>query len=297
MSSALPVLALAVTAVLLGVVAPRVLPSFRWLRRTPAAALALWQVVGAAGVLAALMTAPAAAIALTTEGGSAPTFFSGTTRVTIAVVVAAVMSGGMLFLLLRSAHLIGSDLRANRRAQRDVVDVVASQIDGQVRVVDHPGRSAYCLPGLRSRVVLTSGTVEALTEDELEAVLSHERAHTGARHDLMLEFFTVLHHTVPGALRSEAALREVRLLVELLADRHAARQVGPTPLGGALAAMAGSAHPHAALGSGATTEELIIRVHALPHHSRSHPGTVPVALASIAIALTPWGLLAWAFWA
>src|SRR5699024_6980106 len=144
-------LALAVTAILLGVVAPRVLPSIRWLRRTPAAALALWQVVGAAGVLAALMTAPAAAIALASEDGSAPTFFSGTTRVTIAIVVAAVMCSGMLFLLLRSAHLIGSDLRANRRAQRDLVDVVASQIDGQVRVINHPGRSAYCLPGLRSR--------------------------------------------------------------------------------------------------------------------------------------------------
>lgn len=297
MSSALPVIALAVTAILLTAVAPRILASVHWLRRTPAAALALWQVVGATGVLAALMTAPAAAIALATEGGTIPTFFSGTTRVSIALIIATVMSGGMLLMLLRSAHLIGSDLRANRRAQRDVVDVVASRVDGQVRVVDHPGRSAYCLPGLRSRVVLTSGTIEALSEEELEAVLAHERAHTGARHDLMLEFFTVLHRTVPRFLRSDAALREVHLLIELLADRRAARQVGPTPLGSALAAMAGSAHPHAALGSGASTEDLIVRVQALPDHARSHPSTVPVVVATAVVAATPWCLLVWAFWA
>lgn len=291
MSPALPVFALAALAILLTVVAPRVLPSFTWLRRTPAAALTLWQVVGAVGVLAALMTAPAAVIALTTDGAELSALSREPTRVSIALLLATVMSAGMLVLLLRSAHLIGTDLRANRRAQRDVVDVVASRIDGQVRVVDHPGRSAYCLPGLRSRVVLTSGTVDALSEEQLQAVLAHERAHTGARHDLMLEFFMVLHRTVPRVLRSEAALREVRLLVELLADRYAARQVGPVPLGGALAAMAGTAHPHAALGSGASTEDLIIRVKALPDHSRRHRSAVLVVLLIAVTGLTPWGLL------
>lgn len=291
MSPALPVLALAVLAILLTLVVPRVLPSLTWLRRTPAAALALWQVTGAVGVLAALMTAPAAVIALTTDGVQLSALLREPASVSVALLLATALSGGMLVLLLRSAHLIGTDLRANRRAQRDVVDVVASRIDGQVRVVDHPGRSAYCLPGLRSRVVLTSGTVDALSEEQLQAVLAHERAHTAARHDLMLEFFLVLHRTVPRVLRSEGALREVRLLVELLADRYAARQVGPTPLGGALAAMAGTAHPHAALGAGASTEDLIIRVHALPDHSRRHPSAVLVVLLIAVTGLTPWGLL------
>ncbi|USQ80315.1 M56 family metallopeptidase [Ornithinimicrobium faecis] len=297
MSSALPVLALALTAILLTAVAPRILASARWLRRTPAATLALWQVVGAAGVLSALMTAPAAAIALATDGGTIPTIFNETTRVSLALVVATVMSGGMLLMLLFSAHQIGRDLRADRRAQRHVVDVVASQVDGQVRVIDHPGRSAYCLPGLRPRVVLTTGAVDALNEEELEAVIAHEHAHTGARHDLMLEFFTVLHRTVPRPLRSTAALREVRLLIELLADRHAARRVGPQPLGSALALMAGSRHPSAALGSGSNTEDLIARVQALPDHGRTHPSTLPLVLLTAVVGLTPWALLVWAFWA
>nr|WP_281497019.1 M56 family metallopeptidase [Ornithinimicrobium sp. F0845] len=200
-------------------------------------------------------------------------------------------------MLLRSAHLIGSDLRASRRAQRNVVDVVASRSDGRVRVVDLPGRSAYCLPGLRSRVVLTRGTVEALTDDELQAVLAHERAHTNARHDLMLEFFTVLHRTVPQRLRRDEALAEVRLLVELLADRRAARQVGAEPLGGALAAMAGATHPAAALGSSGTASELIVRLQALPDHGQLHPTAVPVLLATAVVGVLPWLFLTWAFWA
>lgn len=298
MSSALPVLALALTAILLTAVLPRVLPQVTALRRTPAAALALWQVTGAAGVLAALMTAPAAAIALATEGGTVPTFFDGTTRVSIAVVVATVMSGGMALLLLFSAHQIGSDLRSHRRAQRHVVDVVATRSDGRVRVVDLPERSAYCLPGLRSRVVVTQGTVEALDEEQLEAVLAHERAHTGARHDLMLEFFTVLHRSVPAPLRSDAALREVQLLIELLADRYAVRRVGAKPLGGALAAMSGSPHPPAALGSAGGSSDVVVRIKALPDHQRAlHPTTVPVMLATTLVGMTPWALLVWAFWA
>lgn len=297
MSSALPVLALAATAILLTVVVPRVLPRAHWLRRTPGAALALWQVVGAAGVLSALMTAPAAAIALSTEGGTAPTFFTEPTRISIAVIVATVMTGGMTLMLLRSAHLIGSDLRADRRAQRNVVDVVASRSDGQVRVVDHPGRSAYCLPGLRSRVVLTQGTVEALTEEQLKAVLAHEHAHTGARHDLMLEFFTVLHRTVPRPVRSRQALSEVRLLIELLADRQAVRRVGARPLGGALAAMAGASHPPASLGSSGGASDLVVRLRALPDHENSHPAVVPVLLITGVVGITPWMCLLWAFWA
>lgn len=297
MSSALPVLALAATTIILAVGMPRLLPRLHWLRRTPGAALALWQVSGAAGVLAALMTAPAAAIALSTEGGTVPTFFTESTRVSLAVVVATVMTGGMSLMLLRSAHLIGSDLRASRRAQRNIVDVVASRSEGRVRVVDLPGRSAYCLPGLRSRVVLTRGTVEALTDKQLEAVLAHERAHTHARHDLMLEFFTVLHRTVPPPLRQDQAIDEVRLLIELLADRRAVRRVGTAPLGGALAAMAGGTHPPAALGSSGAASDLIVRLRALPGHERTHATALPVLATSAVLGLLPWAFLTWAFWA
>ena len=60
----------------------------------------------------------------------------------------------------------------------------------------------------------------ALEPDELDAVLSHEQAHLRARHDLVLEAFTVLHEAFPRWVSSRAALDEVAMLVEVLADRQ-----------------------------------------------------------------------------
>ena len=67
--------------------------------------------------------------------------------------------------------------------------------------------------------------------------------------DLVLEFFTVLHRATPARLRAGAALREVHLLIEVLADRAARRAVGPVPLARALVALAAGSHPETALGA------------------------------------------------
>lgn len=296
MASALPVLALALTALLLAGMAPRLLARAHGLRRAPAAALALWQVVGLTAVVCALLTAPAAVFALLEPGGTVPTFLGPTPRTTIGLTVAAVSSGGMLVLLLLSAHRVGRELRSRRRDQRHVVDLVASRSEGRLRVLDHPGRSAYCLPGLRSRVVLTQGTVSALAPDELEAVMAHEQAHTRSRHDLILELFTVLHRSVPRWLRCEQALAEVQLLVELLADRRAARRVGPAPLARALVVMQGAGHPSATLGTDASDSDVVVRVRALPHHTSRlpHPVAVPALTTAAVVTAAPWVLLLWA---
>ena len=89
--------------------------------------------------------------------------------------------------------------------------------------------------------------------DEVSAVLAHERSHVRARHDLLVEFFTVLHTAMPEPLRQDAVLAEVHLLAEVLADRTAARVVGPVPMGRALVALANAPHPQATLGAAAGT--------------------------------------------
>ena len=81
---------------------------------------------------------------------------------------------------------------------------------------------------MRSRVVLSRGALSALTDEELAAILSHERAHLRARHDLVLEAFTAVHTAFPRFVRSASALNAVRLLVELLADDAAVRSADPT---------------------------------------------------------------------
>ena len=92
---------------------------------------------------------------------------------------------------------------------------------------------AYCLPGLRQRVVISEGVVARLSEDELRAVLAHERAHLRARHDLVLEAFIALHEAFPRFVRSKSALGAVELLVEALADDQAVAATTPPPRPGA----------------------------------------------------------------
>jgi Zn-dependent protease with chaperone function len=203
-------------------------------RRAPREALLVWQAVSLAGVVAALAVAPAGALS--------------TTLPPWAGVVAAAFSIAMLARLLWSGHSIGTTLRAQRREHRTLVDALGTDTGDDVRVLAHPTPTAYCLPGLRRRVVLTEGTLATLPPGELAAVMAHERAHLRARHDLVLEFFTVLHRAVPPWLRAGAALREVRLLIEVLADRAARRTAGPVPLARALVALASGSHPETALG-------------------------------------------------
>jgi hypothetical protein len=61
-------------------------------------------------------------------------------------------------------------------------------------------------------------------------------------------------------VRAQAALREVRLLIEVLADRVARRRTGPVALARALVTLAEGSHPDTALGatedSAATTARM-----------------------------------------
>ncbi|MDF2091165.1 M56 family metallopeptidase [Knoellia sp. 3-2P3] len=223
---------------MLTAVAPRVMARQEVFRRAPRAALLGWQSVSLAALIAAVSAAPLAVHVLVLEG-------SGWAR--WAAVPALVLSGLVLGRLLWSGHLVGTRLRAARREHRLLVDALGEAVDEEVRVLAHPTPTAYCLPGLRRRVVLTEGTLRTLPADQLDAVLAHERAHLRERHDLVLEFFTVLHQSAPARLQAPEALREVRLLVEVLADRAARRAAGPVPLARALVALAGASHPDTAL--------------------------------------------------
>ncbi|HET6166359.1 MAG TPA: M56 family metallopeptidase [Marmoricola sp.] len=206
------------------------------LRRTPRAAMVLWQSVALAGVLAAL----GAGLSLVT----AQLGDERSVRASALSVLPLCLTGLVLARLLLSGHRVGTRLRALRRRHRHLVDLVAADVDG-VRVLEHEAPTAYCLPGLQSRVVVSRGTVASLTSAELAAVLAHERAHLRARHDLVLEAFTVLQEAFPAVVTSRRALDEVRLLVEVLADRAARRRHGAAEVVRAFATLAADGSPAA----------------------------------------------------
>ena len=81
-----------------------------------------------------------------------------------------------------------------RRRHRALLALIAREdpaVPG-VRVLDHPSAAAYCVPGLRSQVVVSEGALKLLSADELTAVLAHEAAHVRERHDLVLLPFAAL---------------------------------------------------------------------------------------------------------
>jgi bla regulator protein blaR1 len=228
--------ALVLLAAVLAGPAPAVLARTTAVRRAPRAALVLWQAVALAAVLAAL----GAGLSLATVPALPP----------VVVVLAVVVTLTVLGRLLLSGHVVGTRVRALRRRHREMVDLLASE-DAGVRVLEHAAPMVYCVPAVTgSRVVVTAGARERLEASELAAVLAHERAHLRARHDLVVEAFTVLHDAFPRFVTSRAALAEVRLLVEVLADRAARRRLGPVPLVRALAVLVGASVPPAAMAAG-----------------------------------------------
>lgn len=237
----------------------------------------LWQSTAAAAVLAAL----GAGLSLATDRVWEPPVAAYDVGVAVA---AGLVTAVVVARLLLSGHLTGTELRRMRRLHRERVDLVAS-LDEGVSVLEHDVPVAYCVPGMTgSRIVVSRSTLTRLAPAELAAVVEHERSHLRARHDLVLEAFTVLHRAFPRWVASRAAREEVEVLVEVLADRAAVRHVDRRALLAALLALAGSSTPHGALGSAGSLEARV----AVLRDERAHPVQAGVvAVLAVAILALP----------
>ena len=182
---------LAGLAVLLAWVAPGLMARQKGFRRAPRSALVAWQAVSLGGILAALAAAPAA-VPLLLDGDSPA---AAPRLVVLAVLVSAAGAGPAA---VRRAPTSAPGCGGCAPTTAQLVDIVA-QHDERMRILQHPTPTAYCIPGRQSRVVLSQGVLDALPADQLEAVVAHEDAHLRGRHDLLLEFFTVVHRGRAGA--------------------------------------------------------------------------------------------------
>ncbi len=295
-------LAFTVVAALMVGPAPTVLARATWPLRAPRAAMTLWQAVALAAVLSTFSAGIAIASRLLMPGPDG--------RPTTGIIEAESKLGWPLWTACVAAFaltvLVGVRLTvavvrvviANRRRRahhRMVVDLVGVDHDTahlqpcartrDLRVLGVAQPLAYCLPGMRSRVVVSEGALAALTGDEVAAVLTHERAHLRARHDLVLEAFTAVHAAFPRLVRSSSALRAVELLVELLADDAAVRVAGRTPLARALVACASGWAPSGALAVGGPST--VLRVRRLAGRGNSLTLAAVAYLAAAAILVVP----------
>ncbi len=284
-----------------------------WPRRSPAAAILLWQALGLAGGLAAV----GALLAVGVSGpGAKAGVLGGLTAVAgrlasgeliaphqpVVLTVArlcALTAGLTLFTVLCWMLVVAfADAVGARRRQRELLALLAHgdpKVPGAL-VIDYPAAAAYCLPGIRSQIVVSAGTLNLLAPAELTAVLAHERAHVRARHDLVLIPFTSLRRTFPRARVTAQAYRTVALLVEMMADDRALRVRGllPRELAMALLRFGTAGADGAPAGALAAAEgEITARVSRLLSPQPPLPKAAQVALivGSAALVATPLLLL------
>lgn len=254
----------------------------RWPRRSPGAAILLWQALGLGGGLAAVGTLLDVGVmsqqGTTVAGGVAQMVSAAASGrlvpagqpAFLAILRLASLVMGLALFAILCWVLVDSSvavIRARRR-HRALLALLAHgdpKAPGAL-VVDHPAAAAYCLPGLRSQIVVSVGTLDLLRPAELAAVLAHERAHLRERHDLVVLPFTALRRAFGWSTICAEAHQSVALLIEMLADDRALRARPARALAGALARFGtagcgGNAPAGALAASGAAREgEMAARV-------------------------------------
>jgi Zn-dependent protease with chaperone function len=229
--------ALAVLAALLAWPVPALLGRAAWPRRDPLVALVCWQAIGLAGglsIIGALLvhglapwghSLPEAGWALLTgQPARDPVRGDHWVTLTLAAVLAAELLGVLALSWVRTARA--------RRRHRALLELVVRPADAvpDARLLEHPAPVAFCIPGARPLLVLSSGMVAELDDAQLAAVVAHERAHLAEHHHLYLLPFVAWEAALPvlpAAARAHAAVRE---LVEMRADDRAlASLTGPDP--------------------------------------------------------------------
>lgn len=256
--------ALLVYAAVLCVVGPAWLGRTDWPERAPRLAIAVWQALSAAVLAATVLSGIALALPTGALGGNLADWLraclmalrdgyatgGGAVLAVSGLLLAAVVS-------LRAGGCLVAGLVRSGRHRRDHADALTLLACGALGhdavVIDHAAAAAYCLPGRYRRIVLTSAALAALRDDELAAVLAHERAHLAGRHHLVLAFADGLHRAFPGVPLFRHAHEQVARLVEMLADDVASDRHGRLTVAAAMAALVSGGAPAAALAAGGPT--------------------------------------------
>jgi Zn-dependent protease with chaperone function len=210
------VLILGAIAVLLAWPVPIILARARWPLRHPVPAMLCWQAIAIAGGLSMI---------------AALWFLS---------VGAAVL---LALHLLLNLGLTAVGTWRQRRRHRQLVDLLSSPIPDRpnTRLIENEAPVAYCLPGApRSVTVLSAGLLRLLSDEELAAVVAHERAHVAQHHHVVLMAFRAWRTALPWFPIASRAEQAVALLVELLADDDARQVVPDAVLASAVQRVAGT---------------------------------------------------------
>ncbi|MEV6110592.1 M56 family metallopeptidase [Streptomyces sp. NPDC051940] len=291
-------LALAVYAALAGVAAPYGLARARWAHQAPRIAVLAWL-----GLMATFVVAASSAVyhvmlveqhvhdglvgllSLCGVPGGAP---AGDAAPTVTDVL--LLLPPALVVLLPAGWLLHG-LWRSRRFRRRHLDLLAlvgrPAPEYGATVVDHDAAAVYCLPGRSRRIVVTQGALDALTDDQLRAVLDHERAHIAGRHHLLHAAARAFARAFPGLPLARLAREHTTLLLEMAADDRALSAHPREVLATAMCEVAAGQTPQAALGAGGPGALIRLRrVLAPPAKPRRVTG-LGLVVGSVAAPLLP----------
>jgi Peptidase family M48 len=225
---------LLVYAWLLLTVGASLLARARWPDRAPRLAIATWLALNGSAISSVIL----GGVALTVPTARVSHHLAGLLATCVMAVQAryahpggAALGGvGAVLTLAPAARVCWCTARALATAWRDGQQHCrqlravgrADQRLGAV-VVDYDEPAAYCLPGPRQPIVLTSAAIEALDDAQLTAVLAHERAHQQGRHHLLVLIAGSLAAAFPRVPAFRHGREQVTRLAELLADDVAAK--------------------------------------------------------------------------
>lgn len=286
-------------AAVVAMVGPWMLLTGGWSDRAPRLAIIAWQcltvsvvaAVALAGVALLIPTASvsgglaellrACAMALSAQysspGGAA------------AAATGAILMTAVLGRLAWCLTAVLTDARRRRSRHRTTLDLVGTTVPGLDAVVLSADRPAvYCLPGRHRRIVVTSGALQLLTEEQLTLVLRHEQAHARQRHDLVLAWSQTTAKAFPRVPLFATARAESARLVELLADDVAIGHDGnPLALADALLTLSSAPAPVAALAAGGSTAGARVRRLINPRRPLGRLGGALTAAAALGMLLLP----------
>lgn len=284
---------------------PRLMRLGRWVDRSPAASIVLWQALCISTLLSVVLAGVDLAVPrlpLTTDVADLLRACAEALAVHYATPGGAITSGGGAILasavLVRTAWSIGRQLWISKRQcvrQRHAIRLVGrpGEVSGSL-VVESSEVVVYCVPGRRHHhtVVFTSAALAKLDPAQVAAVLAHENVHLRARHHLVLGVARGLERAFPFVALFTVASTELARLVEMHADDTAAKRHDRRVLATALLFLAEARSPVGSLGAGGGST--VRRVSRLAQPPRPLPlsGSLAMSVTVLAMVTLPIALIA-----
>ena len=223
---------LALSSLLLAVVAPAVLRNQRVATARPTVLLATW-----AASMTSFTVLLGSAVVVTAWPRHAPAegvtevMLSCLARLTHAITpwindtIALTGVAALVVVSARSTRTVRDHIARRTQAAEDHADTVRI-VGRQDALVDtvwlpHPVPLAYSIGGRAGFVVATEGLTTHLSRREIDAVMAHERAHLSGRHHRILIVTTALARAFPMVPLFARAPNAVATLLEMAADRAA----------------------------------------------------------------------------